>query len=253
MTEKFKPKIVCFICDWCSIHSADLIGVAKSYFHGEIASIRIPCIGRINPEMIGESFLNLADGVLILGCEKGNCNYLTGNYQAERVVKACKEVLKIISVSTKRLELHLESDIEISKVHSGFYEKIKSLGPLFPDNQKERKELIRLLTVARNTLLNEDLKWLVAREWTLVSQENVFGEFLSQEEFDTVLLKRIKEQFVESYISQLIAKKHFSVAEISRESKIEKKLIFEAIVEMKKRGLVKEVDIVERIPRYIRA
>ena len=249
--ETGEPKIVSFICDWCSLQAADFIGITKLYFPMKAEFIRVSCSGRVNPEIIAESFLNFADGVLVMGCREGNCNYLTGNYQAERVVKAFKEVLKLISVSTERLSLHLESDTEITQVYTDFCKKIKTLGPLEPKEPAEKVKLKRLLEAARDTLLDEDLKWLIGREWTLVSRENAYGEMLEQQRFDEVFQERIRDQFLITRVSQLIREVPLSAKEISEELRVEPKKVFEAIVEMRKKDLVSEVEAVERHPQYL--
>ncbi len=250
--KEFEPKIVSFICDWCSLQAADFVGVTRLYFPRKVKFIRVSCSGRVNPEIIAESFLNFTDGVLVMGCREGNCNYLTGNYQAERVVKAFREVMKLISVDPERLSLHLESDTEITVVYDHFYQKIKAMGPLAPEDEKSREDLRGRLLAARATLLDEDLKWLVAREWTLVARENAYGEVLPQNTFDETIRQRIREQFTISQVSRLIEEEPLSAREISQRLGIEPKEVFQAIVEMKGRGQISEIDVVNRNPRYVK-
>ncbi|TET81941.1 hydrogenase iron-sulfur subunit, partial [candidate division TA06 bacterium] len=197
-----------------------------------------------------EAFLSLCDGVLIMGCRKGSCNYLTGNYQAEKVAKAFRKALELISVNPERLFVNLESDTEIIQVYEKFYRKIRRMGPLWPQDDGKREELRHQFLMARATLLDEELKWLVAREWTLVSRENAYGEITSQEKFDAVLEKRIEEQFLISRICDLLKEKAWSGVEISSELGEPTELIFRTIVEMTRRGLLTRAGIKERNPLY---
>lgn len=248
--KKFEPKIVSFVCDWCSLQSADFIGLTRIYFPRMVTFIRMSCSGRVNPEIISEAFLNLADGILIMGCRKGSCNYLTGNYQAERVVKAFGKVLELISVNPERISLNLESDTEIIRVYEKFFRKIRRMGPLWPENEKERDGLRHKFLMARTTLLDEEIKWLVAREWTLVSRENAYGEITSEDKFDEALAKRIEEQFLMSRIHHLVERRPCTAVDIGEELGESPELIFSTIVEMKRRGRLAEAGVRDRSPLY---
>jgi len=248
--KRFEPKIVSFVCDWCSLQSADFIGLTRIYFPRMVTFVRMSCSGRVNPEIISEAFLNLCDGVLVMGCRKGSCNYLTGNYQAERVVKAFKKALKLISVNPERLLMNLESDTEIIRVYEKFYREIRRVGPLWPEDSAKREELRHQFLMIRAALLDEELKWLVAREWTLVSRENAYGEITSQEKFGEVLENRIEEQFLICRICNLLKGKTCSVVEISKKLGEPTELVFGTIVEMIRRGLLTHAGIKERNPLY---
>jgi F420-non-reducing hydrogenase iron-sulfur subunit len=250
MKKAFEPKIVSFVCDWCSLQSADFIGLTRIYFPRMVSFIRVSCSGRVNPEMISEALLSSADGVLIMGCRKGSCNYLTGNYQAEMVVKAYKKALELISVDPARLFLNLESDTEIISVYEQFLRKVKRMGALWPEDEIEREELQHRLLLARDALLDEDLKWLVAREWTLVSRENAYVVITSQEKFDETLERRMEEQLLMSRICDLMKGKARTVVEISGELDERPERVFRTMIEMKRRGRIAEAGIKGRDPVY---
>ncbi len=248
--QPFEPKIVSFICDWCSLQSADFIGLTRIYFPRMVSFIRVSCSGRVNAEMISEAFLTGADGALVMGCRRGSCNYLTGNYQAERVVKAFQKVLEVISVDPRRVHLNLESDTEIIRVYEQFLRTMKRLGPLWPKDEAERKGLEERLLLAREALLDPDLKWLVAREWTLVSRENAYGEVTSQEKFDETMNKRLEEQLLMARISHLLKGKACTVLDMCGELGEQPERVFATVVEMKRRGKLADAGIKGRDPVY---
>jgi len=64
---EWEPKIVAFLCNWCSYAGADLAGVGRIQYPPNIRVIRIPCSGRINPLFIMSAVKNGADGVLTSG------------------------------------------------------------------------------------------------------------------------------------------------------------------------------------------
>jgi len=45
----WEPKIVAFLCNWCSYAGADLAGTSRIQYPPNIRVIRVPCSGRVNP------------------------------------------------------------------------------------------------------------------------------------------------------------------------------------------------------------
>ena len=77
--EDFNPKIVAFLCNWCSYAGADLAGVSRLQMPPSFSVIRVMCSSRIDPLFVIKAFLGGADGVLIAGCHPGDCHYSKGN------------------------------------------------------------------------------------------------------------------------------------------------------------------------------
>jgi len=66
MTEgQFEPKIVGFLCRWCSYTGADLAGTSRMQYPPNIAAIKVMCSGRVDPTFVVKAFSQGADGVLI--------------------------------------------------------------------------------------------------------------------------------------------------------------------------------------------
>jgi len=131
MTE-FKPKIVGFLCNWCSYAGADLAGVSRIQYPPTIRIVRVMCSGRVDPIFILEAFRSGADGVLVAGCHPGDCHYLAGNYKAQRRVVMMKRLLEQFGVEPERLRLDWVSASEgdrFAKVVKGMTEDIRKLGP----------------------------------------------------------------------------------------------------------------------------
>ena len=82
--EQFEPRIVGFLCRWCSYTGADLAGTSRIQYPPNLAAIRVMCSGRVDPTFIVKALTDGADGVLIAGCHPGDCHYSEGNYKAMR-------------------------------------------------------------------------------------------------------------------------------------------------------------------------
>ena len=142
-TENWEPRIIAFLCSWCSYAGADLAGVSRLQYPPNIRIVRVPCSGRVNPFFVVKSLQQGWDGVLVSGCHPGDCHYLSGNYYARRRFSVLKSLLEYIGVEEGRVQFSWVSAGEgekFAKVVNEVTEKVKKLGPatrlvkLGPDN-----------------------------------------------------------------------------------------------------------------------
>ena len=143
--DSFEPKIVGFLCNWCSYTGADLAGTARMVYAPNVRIIRVMCSGRVDPQFVLKAFSEGADGVLISGCHPGDCHYQEGNYKAQRRFKLLIKMLEQFGIEAERFRLEWVSAAEgakFQKVCNEFTEEVKELGPLAWDNggQHEHRE-----------------------------------------------------------------------------------------------------------------
>jgi F420-non-reducing hydrogenase iron-sulfur subunit len=132
MSEAFEPKIVAFLCTWCSYAGADLAGVSRLQYPPNIRVVRVPCSGRINPLFILAALQNGADGVLVSGCHPGDCHYLSGNLVARRKFNTIKDLLAYVGIEPGRVQFSWVSASEggrFSDLVRQVSEDVKQLGP----------------------------------------------------------------------------------------------------------------------------
>ena len=130
--EEFEPRIIAFLCNWCSYAGADLAGVSRLSYPPYVVVIRVMCSGTISPYHVIKAFQEGADGVIITGCHIGDCHYLKGNYMTLKRYKVMKEVLSFIGIDEGRFQLEWVSASEGEKfayLMRDFTERIKELGP----------------------------------------------------------------------------------------------------------------------------
>ena len=130
--NRFEPRIIGFLCNWCSYAGADLAGVSRIQYPPNLRIIRVMCSGRIDPAFILEAFRSGADGVLLSGCHPGDCHYIAGNYKAQRRGILLKKLLKQFGLEPERLRIEFVSASEGAKfaaVVKEMVEDIKKLGP----------------------------------------------------------------------------------------------------------------------------
>ncbi len=129
---QFEPKLIGFLCNWCSYAGADLAGTSRVQYPPNIRIVRVMCTGRLDPQLILNTFRYGADGVLIAGCHEGDCHYIGGNYRAYRKYILLKEFVKKMGINEKRLRLEWVSASEgerFAKVVREMVNDIKEIGP----------------------------------------------------------------------------------------------------------------------------
>jgi F420-non-reducing hydrogenase iron-sulfur subunit len=133
MLKNFEPKIIGFLCNWCSYAGADKAGASQIAYPPNVRVIRVMCTGRVDPQFVLKAYEQGADGVIILGCHPGDCHYKEQNY---RMIQRHAILLRILSefgIREERCRLNFVSAGEgerFAEIIKGFVEGIKELGPL---------------------------------------------------------------------------------------------------------------------------
>jgi F420-non-reducing hydrogenase iron-sulfur subunit len=132
-TVPFEPKIIGFLCWWCTYAASDMAGTSRLKYPPNVSIIRVMCSSRVDPSFVLRAFAEGADGVLIGGCHPGQCHYVTGNYKTAARITLLKKMLSQLGIEDERLRLEWISAGEIRKyaeVITDVTEKVRELGPL---------------------------------------------------------------------------------------------------------------------------
>lgn len=130
--EAREPRIIAFVCKWCTYAGADLAGTSRMVYPPNVRTIMLPCTGRIDTSFIIRAFLQGADGVIVSGCHPGDCHYTAGNYRARRRWILFRDLLDTLGVDLRRFDLAWISAAEGAKwvkTITDFTEKIRQHGP----------------------------------------------------------------------------------------------------------------------------
>lgn len=129
----YEPRIVGFLCNWCSYAGADKAGSMQQPYPHNLNVIRVMCSGRVEPEFVMEAFARGADGVMILACHPGDCHYKEGNYRAARRHELLVRLLEQMGIERERLRMYYvsagEGDKFIEYV-TNMVEALRALGPI---------------------------------------------------------------------------------------------------------------------------
>ena len=136
----WEPRVVAFICNWCTYTGADLAGTSRMKYPPNVRVIKIPCTGRFDPLFMIKAFERGADGVLVSGCHPGDCHYTAGNYNARRKYTVFKSLLETLGMDMDRIWFSWISASEGGKwveTIQKFTEVIRGKGPF-----REYREMI---------------------------------------------------------------------------------------------------------------
>jgi len=136
--SEFEPKIVAFVCNWCTYAGADLAGTSRTQYAPNVRIVRFPCTGRIDFMLLMKAFENGADGIIVSGCHPNDCHYTSGNFHARRRWIVFRSLLDFIGFDTDRITFSWVSAAEGKKwatLVNEVTEQIQSKGP-FTDLDK---------------------------------------------------------------------------------------------------------------------
>lgn len=182
----FQPRIVAFVCKWCTYAGADLAGMSRLQYSPNVKTLMLPCSGRIDVTLVLRAFLQGADGVIVSGCHPGDCHYTAGNYRARRRWVLLRDLLDTLGFDLNRLKIAWISAAEgnkWAKTVQEFVDDITKLGPYSSLHQ-----------VANNHL------------GEVAPQDASESEFtsLTAQEPDPALVEAIKLAFGEQRITRLM-------------------------------------------------
>jgi F420-non-reducing hydrogenase iron-sulfur subunit len=129
----FEPKIVGFLCNWCSYRAADLAGSARIKYPENVRIIRVMCSGRVDPSFVFKALALGADAVMVAGCHPGECHYIEQNYKAMRRFHMLKHTLEAMGLEPDRVRLVWASAAEgqlLAEHIEKFVADVRKLGPL---------------------------------------------------------------------------------------------------------------------------
>lgn len=138
----FEPRIVAFVCNWCTYAGADLAGTSRMEYPSPVRLVKLPCTGRIDPLFVLKAFEGGADGVLVSGCHPGDCHYTSGNYHARRRWAVFRELLDLAGIDERRLVFSWVSAAEGRKFATLIREltdQVRAAGPFAPCNPGLRR------------------------------------------------------------------------------------------------------------------
>jgi len=130
--EVYEPRIVGFLCNWCSYAGADKAGAAQLPYPANFRAVRVMCSGRVDPQFVLAAFEQGADGVLVLACHPGDCHNKEQNYRAVARHQLMSRLLTARGIDPRRYRFGFISAAqaqEFADVVTEMTQEVRRLGP----------------------------------------------------------------------------------------------------------------------------
>ena len=250
----FEPKLLGFLCNWCSYAGADLAGVSRIQYPSNMRVIRVMCSGRVDPKFIIEALELGIDGVYVMGCHPGDCHYLEGNYEAIRKFDMTKKFLEIVGLDNRiRLDWVSASEgVRYGEVVTKFVNDIRELGPSPLSGDDCDKALLQKVKAINLAASSSRMRSLVGRERTLTEEGNVYGEKYPEDRFEQLMDTAIKEEYERHLILVSMENESKSVKTLAKELEIDPSVVLEHMLVLKSRSQVDFQEIVKNTPIFMR-
>jgi len=142
---EFEPKIVAFVCNWCTYAGADLTGTSRIKYASNVRIVRFPCTGRIDYMLLLKAFDEGADGIIVSGCHPNDCHYTSGNFHARRRWMAFRSLCDFMGIDTRRIKFSWVSSAEGAKwadIVNTTVASVRELGP-YDEYKKVAKKPVK--------------------------------------------------------------------------------------------------------------
>lgn len=243
-----KPKILAFLCNWCSYAGADLAGVSRIQYPSAIRIIRTMCSGRVDPLFVIQALQNGFDGVFVGGCHIGDCHYQDGNRYTQQRMEMLAHLLDISGIGRNRIHLRWASAAEAQQFADYVTEVTATITHL-GSFDKIRYEL-QLAALAR-ALSTPRLRWLVGIDRYLAEQENVYNEKTDPDHFKSVLQNALETEYHKALIQELLIRGPVTVKEMALKTGLPVYTISLRLNDLERVGLAELDSCEERTPKFI--
>jgi coenzyme F420-reducing hydrogenase delta subunit len=236
--DEWEPKVIGFLCNWCSYAGADLCGVSRYQYPTNVRPVRVMCSTRISPHLVLDIFKAGADGVLLGGCHLNDCHYISGNFYTEKRVRLMKKIMEDAGLEPERLRLEWVSASEgekFSKVVTEFTDQVRKLGPSKVKKDKTAKTRVAAAEEASESFR---LRALVGKELGLEKTGNVYGNKLDQTELEKLIDLATQEEFERYMILELSKEKPMSVKELGKIMEVPTDKVLRHIVLLRQKNML---------------
>jgi len=130
-----KPRILAFVCENDAMPAVEMAGIKRMKYNSMVRMIPLRCLGSMNSVWVSDALAVGYDGVILIGCKKGDdyqCHFITGSELADYRMDNVREKLKQLVLEEERVEFHelaITDCNKIPKIFDDFLEVIDTVGP----------------------------------------------------------------------------------------------------------------------------
>jgi quinone-modifying oxidoreductase subunit QmoB len=130
-----KPRILALLCENDALPALDAAAERRRRWNPWVRVVPVRCLGSVNLVWIADSLSRGIDGVILIGCKRGDdyqCHYVRGSELAHTRLGNIQETLGRLALEPERVKIvelgHDESD-RVTDVLDEFASTLEALGP----------------------------------------------------------------------------------------------------------------------------
>ncbi len=133
--EDEKPRIMAFLCENDALPALDEAAAKRIQWNPWIRIVPVRCLGAVNTVWIADSLSRGIDGIVLVGCKRGDdyqCHYIQGSELANTRMGNVQETLERLTLESERVkivELARDEFHRVPQVLDEFAETIDECGP----------------------------------------------------------------------------------------------------------------------------
>ena len=97
--------VVVFSCNWDGLSCIETAAQKGLRYPASVKVVRVSCLSRVHSGLILKAFELGADGVMLLGCNPGNCHFEIDAGLVEREYEKTRNILGLLGLREERLAL----------------------------------------------------------------------------------------------------------------------------------------------------
>jgi F420-non-reducing hydrogenase iron-sulfur subunit len=246
-------RISLFVCDW-AVSPEEVTGLLSEP-PADVRLVKVKCVGRVDPVITADSYLNGVDGVLVVGCKHGDCHFVEGGIQAENKMKMTKKLLGLAGFEQERLRCEWMTALDegrLKETLTEFVHQVQAMGPSPLSMDRPDSLLREKMFIVKTTLEGFRNRALSSKELEVTEKGNVYGKKVSRLIFGDIQDGALRAEFYRNWVYSLLKRGVSSVERLSESTGLLEGQILRHIVAMRQRNLV-SLDRIEGVTPHYRA
>ncbi|MFH1139113.1 MAG: hydrogenase iron-sulfur subunit [Pseudomonadota bacterium] len=243
-------EIMGFGCNWGGGAAADNAGLKGLKYDSRFHLLQVPCIGQLDPAVLGRAFVDGANGLLLLGCPPEECHHSYGLDHSWSRVNLIKKLLTVGGLDRNRIAL-AHVDINNSegfvKAVNNFMAEIERLGPI------ERTPDVQARLVALYDTLNDPrVRWVLGAGLRRPQEKHYPADQRNALAYDQTFLDVVTEEFLRRRVINLLKRsgETMELKEIAVKLSEEPRLVSRCLSDLAGEGAVSRI-FKDRTPFYV--
>ncbi len=130
-----KPRILILACENDAYPALDMAGVSRLTYSAFVRAIPVRCLGSVNTIWITDALNSGYDGVMMMGCKKGDdyqCHFVKGSEMAYYRTSKIGDTLKQLGLEPERVateEVAITDNARVAKLINDYAAQLNEMGP----------------------------------------------------------------------------------------------------------------------------